>query len=78
MDSPLRGSSEDQAESFLAEPGNDDRGFVEAGRKKQWIVGSLLKPDLEFLLRDRDLGRGIDEVAKQVTRFCGLVAITDL
>ena len=40
--------------------------MVEAGSQKEWVVRSFLKADLDLLLRDRYVGGGVDQIAKDV------------
>lgn len=52
--------------------------FIKAGGDKQGIVGALLEPHIDPLLRDPHRGRGVDEVPEEVTALGGLVSIADL
>src|SRR6266852_7090861 len=74
---PCGVSAEYEMEALVAQPGNSHLGFVEAGRDQQGVVGTLLKmhPDCPFV--DFDVGRRVDEIAKQMTRLDRLITIAD-
>jgi hypothetical protein len=63
--------SEDQTETLVVEPWNRQVGFVEASSQEQGVMCSFLKANLDFLLGDRHLRGGVDQVAKEMSTLGG-------
>ena len=70
-------SSEDHLEPLATQPRDGDVCLVIPGGDQQRIVGALLEPHHDLLVRDLDLRRGVDEVAEQMPRLGDLVAVAD-
>jgi len=64
-------------QASIPEPWDPDVRIGQAGGDQQGVVGALLKPYLDVIVRQGHLGRGIHEIAEQVARRGCLVAVTD-
>ena len=69
--------SEDQPQPLATQPGDHDIRLVEPGGDQQRIVRPLLELHHDFTLGDRDVRRGVDEVAEQMPRLRRLVTVAD-
>src|SRR5437764_15056063 len=69
--------SEDKPQPLAPQPGDGDGCLVEPGGYQQRVVSALLELHHDLRLGDRDLGRGIDEVAEQVAGLGDLVSVAD-
>ena len=70
-------STEDQPEPLAAQPRHHFIRLVEPGRLEQWVVGTLLEPDDDFALGDRDFRRGVHEIAEEVPGLRDLFPLPD-
>ena len=73
-----RGLVEHEAELFVSQPRDADRGFVEASGSQERVVGSFLEVDADRFETDFDEGGCVDEVAEQVAGFGVFIAVADL
>src|SRR5271157_1545139 len=67
------GSFEYQPQPLATQPGDGDVRLIAFSGDQQWIVGTLLEPHHDLLVRDLHAGRSVDEVAEQMPRLGDLV-----
>ena len=71
------GLPENQLQPLPSQPRHQQIGLREAGGHQQWVVGAFLEPHCDVPFGDHHVRGRIDEVAEDVLRLGGRVAVAD-